>query len=125
MNREGCNARKEGTRLTGERRRADLHAQHDRSAGVSLMRAGSPARIVYDSAERTVATFTDPDSVSRVGDYDITIKWGDGTSSGGWVRRASAGFEVRGRHVYGKAKTFAVTVKIDKTKVSSTAVVSR
>ncbi|WP_272598112.1 virginiamycin B lyase family protein [Solirubrobacter ginsenosidimutans] len=79
----------------------------------------------YDSAERTVATFTDPDTDSRPGDYDVTIKWGDGTSSAGWVRRAGAGFEVRGRHVYDKAKTFAVTVKIDKAKVSSTAIVSR
>jgi virginiamycin B lyase len=77
------------------------------------------------SAERTVATFTDPDPDTRPADYDVTIKWGDGTSSAGWVRRAGAGFEVRGRHVYDKAKTFAVTVKIDKAKVASTAIVSR
>jgi virginiamycin B lyase len=77
------------------------------------------------SAERTVATFTDPDTDARPGDYDVTIKWGDGSTSAGWVRRAGGGFEVRGRHVYDKAKTFAVTVKIDKAKVLSTAVVSR
>ncbi len=77
------------------------------------------------SAERTVATFTDPDPDARPSDYDVTIKWGDGSSSAGWVRRAGGGFEVRGRHVYDRAKTFSVTVKIDKAKVTSTAVVSR
>jgi virginiamycin B lyase len=77
------------------------------------------------SAERVVASFTDPDPDTRPADYDVTIKWGDGSASAGWVRRAGAGFEVRGRHVYDKAKTFSVTVKIDKAKVGSTAVVSR
>jgi virginiamycin B lyase len=79
----------------------------------------------FVGAERAVATFTDPDPDARPADYDVTIKWGDGSTSAGWVRRAGAGFEVRGRHVYDKAKTFAVTVKVDKAKVSSTAVVSR
>ena len=77
------------------------------------------------SAERTVATFTDPDPDARPGDYDVTIKWGDGSTTAGWVRRAGAGYEVRGRHVYDKAKTFHVTVKIDKARVDSTALVSR
>jgi virginiamycin B lyase len=79
----------------------------------------------YVSAERTVATFTDPDSNARPGDYAVTIKWGDGSTSAGWVRRGGAGFEVRGRHTYEKARTFAVTVRIDKTTVESTAIVSR
>jgi virginiamycin B lyase len=77
------------------------------------------------SAERTVATFTDPDGDAGPSDYDVTIKWGDGSASAGWVRRAGAGFEVRGRHVYDKARTFAVTVKIDKAKVTGTAIVTR
>jgi virginiamycin B lyase len=76
------------------------------------------------SAERVVATFTDPDPDSRPGDYAVTIKWGDGSASAGWVRRAGAGFEVRGRHVYDRAKTFAVTVKIDDAKVAGTALVT-
>ena len=74
------------------------------------------------SAERTVATFTDADPERR---YDVTIKWGDGSTSAGWVRRAGNGFEVRGRHTYDKAKTYAVTVKVEKTKVESTAVVGK
>jgi virginiamycin B lyase len=76
----------------------------------------------FQSAERTVATFTDPDPERS---YDVTIKWGDGTTSAGWVRRAGAGFEVRGRHAYDKARTYAVSVNIDKVKVDSTAIVSR
>jgi streptogramin lyase len=80
----------------------------------------------FVNAERTVATFTDPDPETRPGDYDVTIRWGDGSASAGWVRRTGGGgFEVRGRHVYDRAKTFGVTVKIDDAKVSSTAVVSR
>jgi virginiamycin B lyase len=74
------------------------------------------------SAERTVATFTDPDPERS---YSVTIKWGDGTTTAGWVRRAGAGFEVRGRHAYAKAKTYAVSVKIDKQRVDSTAVVTK
>ena len=69
-----------------------------------------------------MATFTDADPERR---YDVTIKWGDGSTSAGWVRRAGSGFEVRGRHTYDKAKTYAVTVKIEKTKVESTAVVGK
>jgi virginiamycin B lyase len=72
------------------------------------------------SAERTVATFTDPDPERS---YSVTIKWGDGTTTGGWVRRAGAGFEVRGRHAYDKARTYAVSVRIEKVKVDSTAIV--
>ena len=48
------------------------------------------------SAERTVATFTDPDTDAWPGDHDVTIKWGDGSTSAGWVRRDGAGSEVRG-----------------------------
>ena len=69
-----------------------------------------------------MATFTDADPEDR---YDVTIKWGDGSTSAGWVRRTGSGYEVRGRHTYDKAKTYNVTVKIEKTKVDSTAVVSR
>ena len=52
----------------------------------------------------------------RSGSYAVTIKWGDGSTTAGWVRRAGNGFEVRGRHAYDKAKTYAVSVKIDKVK---------
>ena len=76
----------------------------------------------FVSAERTVATFTDPDPERS---YSVTIKWGDGSTSAGWVRRAGDGFEVRGRHAYDKAKTYAVSVKIDKQRVDSTAIVSK
>ena len=41
------------------------------------------------------------------------------------MRRTANGYEVRGRHTYDKAKSYDVTVKIEKTRVESTAVVSR
>ena len=42
------------------------------------------------------------------------INWGDGTSSGGTITQASTGgpFTVSGKHTYGVAKTFNVTVMI-------------
>lgn len=76
----------------------------------------------FQSAERTVATFTDPDPERR---YDVTIKWGDGSTSAGWVRRVGDRFEVRGRHLYTRSGSYPVTVRIDRTRVESTARVTR
>jgi virginiamycin B lyase len=86
------------------------------------------------SAERTVATFTvgDPE-VARPRDYSISIAWGDGSISPGWVRRGADGaFEVRGEHAYAEATTYKVVVRIADgvgkgidAKVTSQAVVSR
>jgi virginiamycin B lyase len=65
------------------------------------------------SAKRTVATFTDADPNARARDYDVTINWGDGSTSDGTVQRIADGsFEVRGRHTYSKAGTRKVVVKI-------------
>jgi hypothetical protein len=48
------------------------------------------------SAKHTVAAFTDADPNARPRDYEVTIAWGDGTSSAGWVRRSDDGsFAVR------------------------------
>jgi virginiamycin B lyase len=84
-------------------------------------------------AKQTVATFTDADPNARARDYDVTIGWGDGAKSYGWVRRADDGsFVVRGRHAYAKPGTRRVTVRITDgvgkgidAKVESAAVVSR
>jgi virginiamycin B lyase len=85
------------------------------------------------SATHTVATFTDANPNARARDYDVTINWGDGSTSCGRVRRAADGsFTVRGRHTYEKAGTRKVTVTItdgvgkgDDAKVVSSAIVSR
>jgi virginiamycin B lyase len=54
---------------------------------------------VGTSAKHTVAAFTDADPNSRARDYAVTISWGDGSTDGGWVRRADDGsFVIRGRH---------------------------
>lgn len=64
--------------------------------------------------------------------YAVTISWGDGETTGGWVRRAADGsFLVRGRHTYEKKGTRTVVVRITDgvgkgidAKVTRTAVVS-
>jgi virginiamycin B lyase len=85
------------------------------------------------TATHTVATFTDADPNARARDYAVTINWGDGETTGGWVRRAADGsFLVRGRHTYEKKGTRKVVVRITDgvgkgidAKVTSTAVVSK
>ncbi len=85
------------------------------------------------TATHTVATFADADPNARPRDYAVTINWGDGQTTGGWVRRAADGsFLVRGRHTYEKKGTRKVVVRITDgvgkgidAKVTSTAVVSR
>jgi hypothetical protein len=60
-----------------------------------------------------VATFTDADPNARAADYSVTIKWGDGETSAGTVRKAADGsFVVRGRHTYLKKGTRTVVVRI-------------
>jgi hypothetical protein len=85
------------------------------------------------SAKHTVAEFTDADPNARPRDYEVTISWGDGSSSAGWVRRTGDGsFAVRGRHTYEKKGTRRVVVRITDgvgkgldAKVVSSAVVSK
>jgi hypothetical protein len=73
--------------------------------------------------------FTDAD----VNDpHTVTISWGDGSATGGSVRRAGDGsFVVRGRHAYEKKGTRRVVVRVADgigagvdAKATSTAVVS-
>jgi virginiamycin B lyase len=85
------------------------------------------------TATHSVVTFTDADPNARPRDYAVTINWGDGEATGGWVRRAADGsFVVRGRHTYEKKGTRKVVVRITDgvgkgldAKVTSTAVVSK
>lgn len=82
-----------------------------------------------------VATFTDADPTATASPKPTemaTINWGDGISSGGTITQASAGapFTISGKHTYGVAKTFNVTVTIRdiqggaKTTAQTVAVVS-
>ncbi|OYV91691.1 MAG: hypothetical protein B7Z73_05355, partial [Planctomycetia bacterium 21-64-5] len=78
----------------------------------------------------TVATFTDADPAGAVGDYTVTINWGDNTSTTGVVTtEAGGGFAVEGSHAYAEEGTFTYTVTINdaggaKATVSAVAVVS-
>ncbi len=61
-----------------------------------------------------VATFTDANPGSSVGDFSATIDWGDGspTSAGVVAARPGGGFQVTGSHTYGGPATFTVQVTI-------------
>lgn len=64
------------------------------------------------SFTHTVATFTDPDSTAKPGDYSATISWGDGTTSTGTIRGSGGSFSVSGTHTYAEEGTYKATVKI-------------
>jgi PKD repeat protein len=60
-----------------------------------------------------VATFTDAAGKSaKLGDYNVTINWGDGRSSAGSVARSHGHFAVLGAHAYASAGLKRVTVSI-------------
>lgn len=64
-----------------------------------------------------VATFTDadPNAVATPKPTEVAmINWGDGTASAGTITQAAPGgpFTVSGKHTYGVAKTFNVTVLV-------------
>src|SRR5207253_1913456 len=72
-------------------------------------------------AKRTIATFTDENSNGRAADYEATVDWGDGLTSGATISRAGTGkFVVRGSHIYKDPETFAVSVRIHKTGAAAT-----
>jgi hypothetical protein len=60
-----------------------------------------------------LASFVDTNTKTKTTDYTVTINWGDGTSSLGFLRQIGAAiFEVFASHTYNKAGTFQVQVSI-------------
>lgn len=60
-----------------------------------------------------VASFTDSDPNSELGDYTASIDWGDGTPlSNGIVTQSGSVFPVSGSHVYAEEGNYSVTVSI-------------
>jgi len=77
--------------------------------------AGPPISAVVGSPipMRTVATFTDANPNSTVGDFAAMIDWGDGTQSVGAVSAGrGGGFAVTGSHTYARVGPNSVTVSI-------------
>jgi hypothetical protein len=61
----------------------------------------------------TVATLTDIPSGETANDFDVTINWGDGTTSAGTLQTTSAGkFDVRGSHTWATTGSKFVTVTV-------------
>src|SRR5439155_2301174 len=59
-----------------------------------------------DPPDMVVAQFTDGDSQPAT--YAVTIYWGDGTSSPGWVEEGG----VEGSHTYKEAGTYAIQARV-------------
>ena len=61
----------------------------------------------------TVATLTDLPSGDNAGDFDVTITWGDGTSSAGTLQTTSAGkFDVSGSHTWATTGNKSVVITV-------------
>ena len=61
----------------------------------------------------TVATLTDLPSGDHASDFDVTINWGDGTSSAGTLQTTSAGtFDVRGSHTWATTGNKSVDITV-------------
>jgi PKD repeat protein len=60
-----------------------------------------------------VASFTDVNPFATADEYQVSITWGDGTSSAGAVSaNAAGGFDVFGSHTYASAGSLALAVTI-------------
>ena len=60
----------------------------------------------------TVATFTDPDTVTSASDLTATVNWGDGTTTDGTVSGSNGSFTVSGSHAYTAGGQDTVTVSL-------------
>ena len=61
----------------------------------------------------TVATFTDVNPGSHIGDFTATINWGDNSSSGGFISFSNGTYSVNGSHVYADEGSHQVSVSIN------------
>src|SRR5262249_35603114 len=60
-----------------------------------------------------IATLTDLPSGDNASDFDVTIHWGDGTSSAGTLQTTSTGkFDVRGSHTWATTGTRSVVITV-------------
>jgi hypothetical protein len=69
---------------------------------------------VGDTFNGRVATFTDPDPGAAVGDYTVSIDWGDGSaaSTGTVIDDPAGGLDAAGSHTYSTAGRKTVTVTV-------------
>jgi hypothetical protein len=75
-----------------------------------------------NTSENSVVRFLDSDPVAD-SDYKVTIDWGDGTRSAGWVQTSTWGtHDVHGDHFYERSGTFPLTVTISRAGQTITSV---
>jgi hypothetical protein len=61
----------------------------------------------------TVATFTTSNTANTLGDFAVTIDWGDGTSTPGTVSGSNGSFTVQGSHTYTADGDDVITVFVN------------
>lgn len=71
-----------------------------------------------------LATFTDPAGPEPVGDYSVSINWGDNTSSTGTITFTGGVFTATGSHTYAEEGTFTITTTIHHESAPVTVVTS-
>ncbi len=94
------------TELTPENVKGQVTSQYNVADAPLAARGTTPAGVVAgQSWTGIVATFTDTNPNSPVGDYTALIRWGDGAIEHATqiVKNASGTIEVYGQHTYAKA----------------------
>jgi uncharacterized repeat protein (TIGR01451 family) len=69
----------------------------------------------------TVATFVHANGVEPAGAFNVTINWGDGTTTGGTVVPQGTGYAVQGTHTYNVEGDHTLTVSVSDDSVSASA----
>jgi hypothetical protein len=73
----------------------------------------------------TIATFTDSDPASPIGEYSASIDWGDGNTTAASSVSGNAGsFTVGAQHTYTLEGSYSVTVTVVKTETKSSITMS-
>ncbi|HWB14604.1 MAG TPA: DUF4214 domain-containing protein [Pirellulales bacterium] len=67
-----------------------------------------------------LATFTHGNGAEPVGEFTVTIDWGDGTSSSGHVTESGTTYTIAGTHTYLDEGTFTVKVSLSDDTASAT-----
>jgi len=87
------------------------------NAPLTALKVSRPTFFTTSRKRRTVARFADGNRLAARGDYRVTVRWGDGTRSGGSVRKRGDGtFAVTAAHRYRttRRRHIAITVRDDR-----------
>jgi hypothetical protein len=72
-----------------------------------------------------IATIHDANPLGQLGDYTVTIAWGDGHTSVGALNAVSGGFTVSGENLYAEEGRYSIALTVKDRGGASTLVISR